>query len=60
VGAAQDDFMSFVAHPADRNEFFASGHPSGGGNLGILVSHDRGHSWERLADGDGGPAPIRR
>ena len=55
VGGSQDDLMSFAADPNDANVFYASGHPPGGGNLGVLVSRDRGWTWERLAAGVGGP-----
>jgi mono/diheme cytochrome c family protein len=58
VGDAQDDFMSFVADPKNPEIFYASGHPPGGGNLGVLVSRDRGESWERLAAGAGGPVDF--
>ncbi len=55
VGGAQDDFMSFAADPENPDTFYASGHPPGGGNLGVVVSRDRGRNWERLADDAGGP-----
>jgi mono/diheme cytochrome c family protein len=58
VGSAKDDFMSFAADPNEPNTFYASGHPPGGGNLGFLVSRDRGGSWERLAAGAGGPVDF--
>ena len=58
VGGAQDDFMSFAADPGNRDTFYASGHPPGGGNLGVLVSRDRGQSWEELAAGAGGPVDF--
>jgi len=58
VGTSQDDLMSFLADPADPETFYASGHPPGGGNLGVLVSHDRGRTWQRLADGAGGPVDF--
>ncbi len=58
VGGSQDDLMSFAADPIDANVFFASGHPPGGGNLGVLISRDRGWSWERLAPGAGGPVDF--
>jgi photosystem II stability/assembly factor-like uncharacterized protein len=58
VGSAQDDFMSFVADPKTPDTLFASGHPPGGGNLGVLVSRDRGESWQRLAAGAGGPVDF--
>lgn len=55
AGGSQDDLMSFAANPIDANVFYASGHPPGGGNLGVLISRDRGWSWERLAPGADGP-----
>jgi cytochrome c553 len=50
--------MSFVADPKTPDTLFASGHPPGGGNLGVLVSRDRGESWQRLAAGAGGPVDF--
>ena len=58
VGAARDDLMSFAADPNDPDRFYASGHPPGGGNLGVLVSRDRGGRWERLAKGADGPVDF--
>jgi mono/diheme cytochrome c family protein len=58
VGGARDDFMSFAADPGNPDTFYASGHPPGGGNLGVVVSRDRGRSWERLATGAGGPVDF--
>ena len=48
VGASKDDLMSFAVNPENPNVFYASGHPPGGGNLGLLVSRDRGWTWRRL------------
>jgi photosystem II stability/assembly factor-like uncharacterized protein len=58
VGVSQDDLMSFAADPKDSNTLYASGHPQGGGNLGVLVSRDSGRSWERLSAGAGGPVDF--
>jgi mono/diheme cytochrome c family protein len=58
VGDSRDDLMSFAADPKDPNTFYASGHPPGGGNLGFLVSRDRGQSWERLSAGASGPVDF--
>jgi photosystem II stability/assembly factor-like uncharacterized protein len=55
VGAARDDFMSFQADPADPDVFYASGHPPGGGNLGFMMSRDRGVTWQSVSPGVGGP-----
>ena len=37
---------------------YASGHPSGGGNLGVLVSRDGGQTWTQVATGAGGPVDF--
>lgn len=53
-----DDFMGFAPHPTDRSIFLASGHPVGGGNLGVISSRDGGRTWEKLSDGAGGPVDF--
>jgi cytochrome c553 len=58
VGDIRHDLMSFAVHPADPDVFFASGHPPGGGNLGVLASRDRGESWQRASAGAGGPVDF--
>ncbi len=58
VGRSQDDLMSFETDPADPETFYASGHPPGGGNLGFMVSRDRGIGWQRLAAGEAGPVDF--
>jgi mono/diheme cytochrome c family protein len=55
VGASKDDLMSFAVHPENPDVIYASGHPPGGGNLGLLVSRDRGSTWQRLSAGVDGP-----
>lgn len=46
-----NDYMGFTAHPTDAGILFASGHPTGGGNMGVLVSRDGGRTWEQVAGG---------
>jgi photosystem II stability/assembly factor-like uncharacterized protein len=53
------DFMGFTAHPTDPSILYASGHPPGGGNLGI-ASDDGGRSWSQLAEGAGGPVDFHQ
>lgn len=52
VGSSRDDFMGFSSHPTDPNIFFSSGHPAGGGNLGVQKSTDKAVSWTKLSNGD--------
>jgi len=54
------DFMGFSPHPADRDTLFASGHPAGGGNLGVIKSTDRGRTWMELAPGVDGPVDFHQ
>ncbi len=54
------DFMGFTPHPSDPATIYASGHPSGGGNLGIIISNDKGKTWKKLADGVGGPVDFHQ
>jgi len=58
VGGVTHDLMSFAPDPKNFEVFYASGHPAGGGNLGVLSSHDRGATWERMAGGVGGPVDF--
>lgn len=44
VGSMQDDLMGFTMHPTER-AFWVSGHPRGGGNMGVRQSTDGGHTW---------------
>lgn len=45
------DVMSFVTDPRDPKKLYASGHLTGGGNLGVLVSRDGGVQWRRISQG---------
>ena len=56
----QNDYMGFTPHPADPTVFFASGHPSTGGNLGFMTSTDGGKSWRQLATGASGPVDFHQ
>jgi photosystem II stability/assembly factor-like uncharacterized protein len=60
VSERRDDFMGFSVHPGERGVFVASGHPSSGGNLGVIVSHDGGRSWDVLSPGAGGPVDFHQ
>ena len=56
----QNDYMGFTPHPSNASVFFASGHPSTGGNTGFLQSTDQGRSWKRLSNGAGGPVDFHQ
>ena len=58
VSEISDDLMGFAPHPNDPSVFFASGHPSPGGNLGVLKSVDGGKTWNKLSDGASGPVDF--
>ena len=60
VSADRNDYMGFTAHPADPATLYASGHPPGGGNLGVVVSRDGGRSWSALATGVDGPVDFHQ
>lgn len=60
ISETPDDFMGFTPHPADPAVLYASGHPTGGGNLGFIASADGGVSWAKLADGAGGPVDFHQ
>ncbi|MFF4905831.1 F510_1955 family glycosylhydrolase [Streptomyces sp. NPDC001260] len=47
VGASKDDYMGFTV--AGDKTFFASGHPSQGGNQGLIKSTDAGKTWTALS-----------
>lgn len=55
-----NDYMGFTPHPANPNVFFASGHPSTGGNTGFIASRDGGRSWQQLSIGAGGPVDFHQ
>jgi len=46
VGKNRSDFMSFVTDPQDSQRFYGSGHPPTGGNLGFMVSENKGQDWK--------------
>jgi photosystem II stability/assembly factor-like uncharacterized protein len=60
VSESRDDFMGFSAHPDGGGVFIASGHPAGGGNLGVIVSRDGGRSWDLLSSGVDGPVDFHQ
>jgi photosystem II stability/assembly factor-like uncharacterized protein len=47
VGDSKDDFMGFTV--AGDKTFYASGHPTSGGNKGLIKSTDAGQTWKELS-----------
>ncbi|HUG62215.1 MAG TPA: exo-alpha-sialidase [Methylomirabilota bacterium] len=60
VSERRDDFMGFSPHPGGNGVYLASGHPAGGGNLGVIVSRDGGRTWEALSPGADGPVDFHQ
>jgi len=60
VSEESHDFMGFTPHPHDAEIFFASGHPARGGNLGVVVSTDGGHTWVQRSPGVDGPVDFHQ
>jgi photosystem II stability/assembly factor-like uncharacterized protein len=56
LGNSRDDFMGFSMYPHQPSLLFSSGHPSTGGNLGVLKSEDGGQTFRRVYSGPGGRA----
>lgn len=54
VSTDSNDYMGFTPDPANEGRLFASGHPEGGGNMGIIVSEDGGATWTQLSAGAAG------
>lgn len=51
VGDERSDLMGFSMNPKNPSEIFASGHPQGGGNLGVMHSTDEGLTFEQISTG---------
>ena len=49
VDKSRADYMAFNAPPKTGVPLYASGHPSTGGNTGLIKSTDGGQSWESVA-----------
>jgi hypothetical protein len=58
VSSDRNDYMGFSPDPADAGRLLASGHPEGGGNMGVILSEDGGATWTQLATGADGPVDF--
>lgn len=50
VDKARADYMAFNAPPVPGVPLYASGHPSTGGNTGLIKSNDGGVTWEHVSN----------
>ena len=58
LGDNNNDYMGFSPSVNNSKEFFASGHPEAGGNIGLQKSEDGGFSWKQISDGLDGPVDF--
>jgi hypothetical protein len=50
VDKVRADYMAFNAPPVPGIPLYASGHPSTGGNTGLIKSNDGGITWEHVSN----------
>ena len=50
VDKVRADYMAFIASPIPGIPLYASGHPSTGGNTGLIKSSDGGVTWETVSN----------
>ena len=50
VDKVRADYMAFIAPPIPGIPLYASGHPSTGGNTGLIKSSDGGVTWETVSN----------
>jgi len=50
VDKVRADYMTFIASPIPGIPLYASGHPSTGGNTGLIKSSDGGVTWELVSN----------
>lgn len=58
VSTDTNDYMGFSPDPSDSGRLLASGHPGQGGSMGVILSTDGGVTWQKIADGVGGPVDF--
>lgn len=49
MGKERADYMGFTTDPRNSQNFFASGHPHTGGNLGFIKSQNQGQNWQQIS-----------
>ncbi len=58
IGTTTHDLMGFTINSKDPLTFYASGHPSFGGNSGFQKTTDGGETWNKVSDGIDGPVDF--
>lgn len=58
IGATTHDLMGFAINNKEPLTFYASGHPSFGGNSGFQKSTDGGETWDKISGGIDGPVDF--
>lgn len=58
IGTTTHDLMGFTVDSKDPLVFYASGHPSFGGNSGFQKTTDGGETWNKVSDGIDGPVDF--
>lgn len=58
IGSTTHDLMGFTLDSKDSLTFYASGHPSFGGNSGFQKTTDGGETWNKVSDGIDGPVDF--
>ncbi len=58
IGNTTNDLMGFTLNSKDPLTFYASGHPSSGGNSGFQKTVDGGETWNKVSDGIDGPVDF--
>lgn len=51
LGENRDDLMGFSLVPSNPKTIFTSGHPRGGGNMGVMKSEDGGRTFKNIFRG---------
>ncbi|QQR54573.1 hypothetical protein IPG41_05270 [Candidatus Peregrinibacteria bacterium] len=58
IGSTTHDLMGFTVDGKNPMTFYASGHPSFGGNSGFQKTTDGGETWNKVSDGIDGPVDF--
>lgn len=53
IGKTENDMMGLSVNPGNAEHIYVSGHPSSGGNFGVMVSTDGGVTWKQIFRGLG-------